>query len=1165
MEFIDHTGHIFSQTDWTSYPVGYEYEIGNYVFWIESSLTSHTLSTDNYYILPIRFILSSNRVENIKVSIKESDKFRLIGSSYIQKMIESSKGVFDTIDISQESFQTELKNEDLSIIDGVEIEGREGTVSIASFYVVSKSQEDGVWMTDIMIQEDEDVWCPITVGGEFQMESSELIINGQNMGVTLPKDILNSIYEEDLMSDEPDEAELKKKMKELMMNYMTIKGECGNYESASHSLSWFGYGEHMNLRCLLQTDNEYISQYVYDSFDTISDNEWSWKNFRNSSAYAIWIDINHYIEDEDPYRYDEELVGEGKPLTESYIEKRVYDLFDEGDIKFWRPYYKWTLDEMYIKMSMVQYYWKKYFLPLCSTIASASMKQHVWMNDTKYIVKPSVSVCEQPLWIGDYTTYVKFPKETNIYIYNQEAYFDQLYNEFSNTKKIGETTEEEIIYINDICARIPLVFGTMDEDEYETYYDVTFVLTRDDNKIFSSSFNFFQRKSELSYENFILIPKSLVKKSSLSYWINHKYRLSVRCNGNWSYFDFILRVPEFQLKLGTLDYQYYTSEERYEIKEGDPNWIDTSLPEYDVLTPEEKRDMNVYTVMKSMFTQIDSIADDSVNFNSFMFDPKLVETNDINFFDKLKYTIDTASSDDTYVSNNGSTSSGSTMTINNYCDYLASKCYIYGVGFTNDHNRWTKGDSVVPAFRFNNGISLANLEGYKLKSFNVDVLFDVDTNNKWYAKKTFTLDTLNDDNPNIADDVREWSISDKALVVLKNDLRLKGYAEKLDGSIDWDRCSEEWKRFYIDEHVVHKSNSVVRFVTSGEIELPNGRVYSFGGYKADGMPRIYKDLNMLIDVDKDLCSMECDCPFKEECKFRDKVHIYDYDKVEDKAEGEEKKNEIMSDLIKKSMDELISSYSQKIVLSDNKRYLNTVHIYDLYLIKNKKTGKEWSLGMKPSKVKRLAYDKDRFDTVWYSKDEWHQTEDLVSLYRKFFRDDGTCKVELPDTGIFNYDFYLMHDEDCWFVVLISQMTNDCAQSDDDYKMPNEITFDTEDGEMSFVMKKYRSSDRFLMNRMMWTESYPKNHFNQDDLIVATVDNVRFPFILDKTTKWSVKNLSVNLQNKPSIVVNTNSMILSLYDDYNKNASGYYDIDVRYSVDGIVDHQQKKHIRVLIEK
>ena len=40
MEFIDSTGHIFYLEDYSSYPIGFEYEQNNYVFWLENDYKS---------------------------------------------------------------------------------------------------------------------------------------------------------------------------------------------------------------------------------------------------------------------------------------------------------------------------------------------------------------------------------------------------------------------------------------------------------------------------------------------------------------------------------------------------------------------------------------------------------------------------------------------------------------------------------------------------------------------------------------------------------------------------------------------------------------------------------------------------------------------------------------------------------------------------------------------------------------------------------------------------------------------------------------------------------------------------------------------------------------------------------------------------------------------
>lgn len=1161
MEFINSTGHIFSLKDWSSYPTGYEYEIDDHIFWIESDVTSHKLSVGNYYVKPIRFIVDDT--DDIIVELKDSDHFYLLSSTMIQNKIENNKNIFDEISISTDNMVTRLSKEDLCIVDCDVDKYR--NVNIATFYVVTTSQEVGSWLTNILIKNGK-TWCPITVGGEFYMESSELIVNGQNMGVWIPKDILNSLYGVDVLSNAPDEMILNDKLKELLLNYMHIKGECGNYESAKDSLEWFGYGKHMNIRQLLQTDNQFLTQFVQDNFDVDSDNLWNWKKFRRASAYSIWIDINRYQDEDEEYKYDDELVGEGKPLVENLFDKYVYETYDEEDIKFWKPYYDWKLDDMYLKMAMVEYYWKKYFLPISFSLSSSSMKQHCFMNDIKYIVKPSISVSETPIWIGDTNTFVKFSDE-DIYLYDQKVYFDKNYNEFINSQWIGENTEEDMLFINDICARIPIWFGS-NSDTDEDFFNVNLILSRDKKIIYTSSFSFYQRKGDMSYKNFIMIPKSLSKNFKYSYWVGKNYRISICCNGNWYYHDFKLKVPEFQLKVGKLEYQYFNYSVTKELKEGDEGYIDIYNDDYN-LTDEEKKSINIVTSKRSLFTQIKSITDNNVEFNAYMYDPKLVEVNDINFFDKLKYIIDTASDSGINTSNFNS-NSGSTMSINSFCDYLASKCYIYGIGLEKKQDSYKKGNSVVPMFRFNNGLELGNIKGYTLKKFNVDILFDVDAYNNYYAKESFSIDDLNTIDPVKCDFVNIYpDLDQQDLIRRKKDLGLKNDPSfDINGLIDWNKTkmeNPEWTKFYIDEHVRHKSNIVIRFVTTGKIELPNGKTYDFGGYKDDGTPRIFQDMPIVVldSGNNNVCTMKCNCPWAKECKFKEGNlgnQIYDYPLENNPVE--DKKNEIMSKQIKASIDSLITSISSNISIQNNKKYLNRIHIYNLYLKEMPKDQRK-RLGLNKSQKTMLKYDKDKFDIKWYSQNKWEQPLELVEMYRLFFEDDGTCKVDVSsNSNMFNYDFYLMHDDDNWFVVFISQETEDTVSDKEYYNMPDKIEYDNNGVE--FVMKRYRSSDRFLINRMMFVDNYPINHFKQDDLIVATIDNVRFPFILDKTTKWSVKNLSLKYKGYPFIVQNTNSMILSLYNDINANIAGYYDINVMYSVDGITDQKQEKHIRILIE-
>ena len=99
-------------------------------------------------------------------------------------------------------------------------------------------------------------WCPISIGGEFINEYEELIINGKNLGVNLPKDILKAVYAESLYNDVFNEALYNEKLKEYLINIMGIKGECGNFRSMLNSLKWFGWNDKVEISKLIKTDNQ---------------------------------------------------------------------------------------------------------------------------------------------------------------------------------------------------------------------------------------------------------------------------------------------------------------------------------------------------------------------------------------------------------------------------------------------------------------------------------------------------------------------------------------------------------------------------------------------------------------------------------------------------------------------------------------------------------------------------------------------------------------------------------------------------------------------------------------------------------------------------------------------------------------------------------------------
>ena len=178
------------------------------------------------------------------------------------------------------------------------------------------------------------------------------------MGVNLPKGIIRAIYQSSLVNDKLDTALYNDKVKEYLINYMSIKGECGNTNSVINSLKWFGYGDKITLDKLIRTDNDVYNQYVHDNLSLSNDIIKGYENFVNTSLFTLVIKENEDI-DNVPFNFDEDFYGENNPQTQSLFDKLIESRYDEKDIVFYKPYYEFTLQEMFLKLSCLKYYYQK--------------------------------------------------------------------------------------------------------------------------------------------------------------------------------------------------------------------------------------------------------------------------------------------------------------------------------------------------------------------------------------------------------------------------------------------------------------------------------------------------------------------------------------------------------------------------------------------------------------------------------------------------------------------------------------------------------------------------------------------------------------------------------------------------------------------------------------
>lgn len=672
MEFIDHTGHIFSLPHYNNYPNGYQYDEQIYTFWMNDEYNNN-LSVGCYYIKPIKMLIDKKTLNNdelgdVTIQIESSNVFRLLSPLSVQNKIQNNsiENIFNDIEFNEgnfnngisSDFKTILTSDDIVVVQNLkdkqyiykdksskksfkyvgdiftdpkgQIYGKldndeiiyltteETEYYLIPFYVIGFVKDEGSWMTNVLIHVkskiDTEIYCPIMVGGSFYDEHEELTINGQNIGLSLPKDVIRSIYNTRFFNDTPDLNTYNQKIREYLVNHMLIRSERGNFRSAIAGLKWFGYGDKLNISKLLQTDNEIQNQFILDNFNISSDIIESYKFFRNSTYLSLGLNINQQTGELDPYKFDEVFVGENKPLLENLFDKIIYNVYDETNIKFYRTYFEHTFNELGLKLSCLKYYYQKYFLPIHLKVFRASLNEQVYANNIKLLSCCKSMHVEAPLFIKDDNVNVKFPK-TNVIWFNEQIHFvDEYFNEYSNTYKLSLKYGNGFnsYYIDDLCCSIPIKFINKSEKENTDsnyIFNCNLFLYKDNELILNNKFSFAQEhkyikkddkyiydeENSVDYENLVLYPKIINKNQDINFWLNSKYTIKLFVNDVWFEYGFELKMPEIDIKIGKLEYIY----------------------NYDICK------------------QFSGIIDNKIQWNAEMYLPELMSINNIDYIDLL--------------------------------------------------------------------------------------------------------------------------------------------------------------------------------------------------------------------------------------------------------------------------------------------------------------------------------------------------------------------------------------------------------------------------------------------------------------------------------------------------------------------------------------------------
>lgn len=599
MKFIDNTGHIFNLKSYDINPIGYEFEKTNYIFWFNNEY-SYNLSINNYYVKPIRFIVdSSKQLKNINISI----------DSNIYKLYHFNDNNFN---INTTDLTNTLNLSDLNKIENISVLGENSnniSFDLYTFYVIGFSEDTGSFISNILINIDyidNSEWCPISIGSTYVDESEELVINTNNIGVNLPKELVKALYTHPYQTDSIDENIYNLKLKEYLINFMNLKNECGNYSSAINSLKFFDYSDKIELSKLLQTDNKFMSQFILDYFNINDDMLNIFNRFKTTTFVSLSIKYNDETSNTYNVSSETDLWGEGKPILENLFDKKEY--INRYGISFVKDYYRYSFNEMMLKLSCLAYMYKKYFLPIHLSVHSASIKHKVFANDIKLMNVASIGITEKPISQSDKSnliyTNVEFNNSTTYYLYNKNLYIDKNYNLFNiYSKDYCKNSKFEFYKLtNNICANIPIKFICKNRETGEiildNYFDCVLIFSCNGEKLFESKFSF--SNNYCDYDSFIVIPKMFGIKDLNDYWLKNNFTIDILCNGTWYKHTFNFKIPDLDLKFGKLKYKYD----------------------------------NTY------HKQINYINDSYIDFNAVMYEPGFVELHTNNFYKELERIID---------------------------------------------------------------------------------------------------------------------------------------------------------------------------------------------------------------------------------------------------------------------------------------------------------------------------------------------------------------------------------------------------------------------------------------------------------------------------------------------------------------------------------------------
>lgn len=445
-----------------------------YIFWFDNGQ-----STNINYIRKI-CIISDLKYLNIKT---DSNYFSLIDTyKFSEKISVNDFYYYDLSKIKSNKIRTVGYSYKYTDEQSVESE-----YFIHMLYILGFSSESGEFIDEFTIEEN-----TYKIGADFYDQNEILTTNLSNFEEKIPESFQKSLYDTNVHEEANDNIILNRKYKELLLNYWNIVASKGSYKSLLDSLNWFEYGDLLKIKeywtrkdpnCNVLLDNDLtktINNSIKERLSTISKTTHLGiylatrkltGNYEDESGVYTGIEgteiepstgdtIKYHIDDSENFnRYYQDIDGYHKNLLitndgvtidssmnddeelfdDTIIPKypKYHAIYNEANPELENVIFKWTWDEMSLKMTLLGNFFSTYFMPIHLDLIHSTIESIVFANIIKIFTTSEISI--NSFWYN--TNTFKCTIESDFKISNNTTFSssDSLFEDFINsTNKVSE-------------------------------------------------------------------------------------------------------------------------------------------------------------------------------------------------------------------------------------------------------------------------------------------------------------------------------------------------------------------------------------------------------------------------------------------------------------------------------------------------------------------------------------------------------------------------------------------------------------------------------------------------------------------------------------------------------------------------------------------------------